>query len=65
MDGYEVAQRIRQQPAFQNVTLIALTGWGQEADRKRSQNAGFNYHLIKPPELSALQSLLISLGERR
>lgn len=65
MDGYEVAKRIRQQSLFRDMTLIALTGWGQEADRQRSQNAGFNYHLIKPPELSALQSLLISLGEGR
>jgi PAS domain S-box-containing protein len=61
MDGHEVARRIRQQPQFQNVTLIALTGWGQEEDRRRSQAAGFDYHLIKPADVSALQTLLISL----
>jgi CheY-like chemotaxis protein len=63
MDGHEVARRIRQQPEFRDVTLIALTGWGQDEDRRRSRTAGFDYHLIKPPDVSALQTLLISLGE--
>ena len=58
MDGHEVARRIRQQPEFQEVTLIALTGWGQEKDRRRSQTAGFDYHLIKPADVDALQALL-------
>jgi PAS domain S-box-containing protein len=58
MDGHEVARRIREQPDFQHVTLIALTGWGQDEDRRRSQTAGFDYHLIKPPDITALQSLL-------
>ena len=61
MDGYEVARRIRQQPAARPVTLIALTGWGQEADRKRSQTAGFDYHLIKPADVSVLETILVSL----
>jgi CheY-like chemotaxis protein len=61
MDGHEVARRIRQQAAFEEVTLIALTGWGQETDRKRSQAAGFNYHLVKPADIDALASILISL----
>jgi PAS domain S-box-containing protein len=65
MDGYEVARRIRQEQLSRNVTLIALTGWGQEADRKRTQIAGFDYHLIKPPEISTLQSLLISLDRAK
>jgi CheY-like chemotaxis protein len=61
MDGFEAARRIRQQPGSEDVTLIALTGWGQEADRQRSQEAGFDYHLIKPADVKALGSLLISL----
>ena len=63
MDGYEVARRIRQQPEFQKVTLIALTGWGQDKDRRQSQTAGFDYHLIKPADVDALQALL-ALVER-
>jgi PAS domain S-box-containing protein len=61
MDGHEVARRIRQQPEFQDVTLIALTGWGQEKDRRGSQSAGFDYHLTKPADVSALETLLGSL----
>ncbi len=58
MDGYEVARRIRSQSQADDVTLIALTGWGQEEDRHRSKTAGFDHHLIKPPELKTLQTLL-------
>ncbi len=61
MDGHEVARRIRQQPEFQDVTLIALTGWGQQEDRHRSESAGFDFHLIKPADVNVLQSLLLSL----
>jgi two-component system, sensor histidine kinase len=64
MDGYEVSQRIREQPEFQHVTLIALTGWGQSEDRRRSQLAGFDYHLTKPVDINVLQSLLSSLESR-
>jgi len=61
MNGYEVAKRIREQPQLQNVVLIALTGWGQEADRRRSHEAGFDHHLVKPVGFAALQRLLASL----
>jgi CheY-like chemotaxis protein len=61
MDGYEVARRIRQRPGFMDVTLIALTGWGQEKDRQRSRTAGFDYHLTKPANVSVLETLLMSL----
>jgi PAS domain S-box-containing protein len=60
MDGYEVAQRLRQEEG-QGITLIALTGWGQEEDRRRSQAAGFDYHLVKPVNPEALQTLLSAL----
>jgi CheY-like chemotaxis protein len=46
MDGYEVARRIREQPGLENVVLAALTGWGQEEDRRRTAEAGFNHHLV-------------------
>ena len=58
MNGYEVAKRIREQPQLQNVVLIALTGWGQEADRRRSHEAGFDHHLVKPVGSDKLHALL-------
>jgi PAS domain S-box-containing protein len=64
MDGHEVARRIRQQPELDDVVLIALTGWGQDEDRLRSQAAGFDHHLIKPVDLAALQALLGTLKAR-
>jgi signal transduction histidine kinase/ActR/RegA family two-component response regulator len=63
MDGHEVARRIRQRPQLGNVTLIALTGWGQDEDRRRSELAGFDHHLIKPADVRTLESLLDSLDE--
>ncbi len=61
MDGYEVARRIRQQPGFEQVILAALTGWGQDADRQRTAEAGFDHHLVKPVEPTVLQNLLAQL----
>ena len=64
MDGYEVAQWMRQEPALQNVVLVALTGYGQESERQRSEEAGFDHHLVKPPDISALQQLFAAIAER-
>ena len=61
MDGYEVARRIRRQPEFQHITIIAMTGWGQEEDRRRTKAAGFDHHLIKPANVDALQALMASV----
>ena len=58
MDGYEVARRIRANPANRHISLIALTGWGQDEDRKRSVAAGFNHHLVKPADIEQLRQLL-------
>ncbi|HVS34454.1 MAG TPA: response regulator, partial [Gemmataceae bacterium] len=58
MDGHEVARRVRQTADFREVTLIAMTGWGQEEDRRRSKAAGFDHHLVKPVDARILQSLL-------
>jgi CheY-like chemotaxis protein len=61
MNGYEVAERLREQPAFQKTPLIALTGYGEEEARRRSKEAGFDYHLVKPVEPEVLDALLDSL----
>jgi signal transduction histidine kinase/CheY-like chemotaxis protein len=61
MDGYEVARRLRQQPGLENTVLAALTGWGQQEDRRRSKEAGFNHHLVKPLEPKTLEELLVEL----
>src|SRR5204862_5428057 len=58
LDGYEAARRIREQPWGKDMVLVAVTGWGQEEDRRRSQEAGFNAHLVKPLDPAALQALL-------
>lgn len=62
MDGYEVARQIREQPQYDDVTLIALTGWGQDDDRRRTREVGFNYHLLKPIDIGALEDVLTSLS---
>ena len=58
MDGYEVARRIRQTPGLGTVVLAALTGWGQQEDRRRTAEAGFDHHLVKPPRPEVLEKLL-------
>jgi PAS domain S-box-containing protein len=63
MDGYELARRVRQLPECGDLTLIALTGWGQAEDRQRSQAAGFDFHLTKPADFNTLQMLLDSLQD--
>ena len=63
MDGYEVARRIRQQPEGRDLMLIALTGWGQEKDRHRTSQAGFDYHLTKPAEFAEIDQILAGLVE--
>ena len=65
MDGYEVARRLRQQPGMENVVLGALTGWGQQEDRRRTAEAGFDHHLVKPPEPNAVEGLLTELKRLR
>jgi CheY-like chemotaxis protein len=63
MDGYEVARRIRAGFPGRRLALVALTGWGQEDDRRRAREAGFDHHLIKPADLDMLRALLASLDE--
>ncbi len=62
MDGYEVARRIRALPGAEAIHLVALTGWGQDKDRQRSEAAGFDRHLVKPVDVQILRSLLRHAG---
>jgi PAS domain S-box-containing protein len=62
LNGYEACRRIREQPCGKNMVLVALTGWGQEEDRQRSRDAGFNGHLMKPVDLDVLTKLLAEAG---
>jgi PAS domain S-box-containing protein len=61
MDGYEVARRIRKKPGMENRVLVALTGWGQQEDRRRTKEAGFDHHLVKPAEPTVVEELLVRL----
>jgi CheY-like chemotaxis protein len=58
--GYEVARHIRAQPWSKSALLIAITGWGQDDDRRRSEEAGFDAHLVKPIDPVALERLLLN-----
>jgi PAS domain S-box-containing protein len=62
MDGYDTARAMRRLRGLDTMTLVALTGWGAESDRRRSDEAGFNHHLTKPVELAVVQDLLAKLG---
>ena len=61
LNGYEVAQRIRQQDTLKNTVLVALTGYGLESDRKRSQAAGFDHHLVKPADFDEIENILAGI----
>jgi PAS domain S-box-containing protein len=63
MDGYEVARRLRQNPDLSGLTLVALTGYGTEEDRRKALVAGFDHHLVKPVELGELKKLLAQFGK--
>ena len=58
LNGYEAAEQIRRQSKGPDLTLIALTGWGQEEDRRRAREAGFTHHLTKPVMFEELLGLL-------
>jgi PAS domain S-box-containing protein len=65
MDGYEVGRLLRQKPQTRSALLIAITGWGGPEDLRRSKEAGFDHHLVKPVEPAALQRLLARRGPAR
>jgi CheY-like chemotaxis protein len=61
MDGYELAQRLKQLPGLSGIHLIAVTGYGQASDRMRSKVAGFDEHLVKPIDVQRAAELIVSL----
>ena len=65
LNGYEAARRIREHKPTGGPVLVALTGWGQDEDRRRSEAAGFDAHLVKPVDEAALRALLADLGARK
>ncbi|MEC7522175.1 MAG: ATP-binding protein [Myxococcota bacterium] len=64
LDGYEVARRIRRDPALEGTVLIAVTGWGQDADRQLAREAGFDHHLTKPASVEDVSRLLAQVPDR-
>jgi CheY-like chemotaxis protein len=62
LDGYRAAREIRKHPDAQGIKLVALTGWGQDDDRRRAREAGFDAHLVKPAELDALCRVLADVA---
>ena len=59
--GYEVARRLREQPETADCVLVAVTGWGQEDDKRRARDAGFDSHLTKPVNPSELEAIVEAL----
>ncbi len=64
LNGMQAARHIREQQWGMNVVLVAITGWGQEEDKRRAMEAGFNHHLTKPVDPAALETLLVDLAMR-
>lgn len=65
LDGLEACRLIREQPWAKDAILVALTGWGQESDKQKSREAGFDAHLVKPIDLEALAALLAKIDSKR
>lgn len=63
LDGYETARQVRERPWGRKAQLVALTGWGQDSDRRNALNAGFHHHLVKPAEPEALRAVIDSIVE--
>jgi CheY-like chemotaxis protein/anti-sigma regulatory factor (Ser/Thr protein kinase) len=61
MDGYELASRLREIPGLSTVRLVAVTGYGQDSDRRRTKAAGFEHHMVKPVNLEALEDLVTAI----
>ncbi len=62
LNGFDTCRRIREQPWGKNIIIVAVTGWGQEDDRRRSQDAGFDHHMVKPVDPHLLMKLLAERG---
>jgi CheY-like chemotaxis protein len=62
MNGYDAARMMRKAAECDGAILVALTGWGQEEDRRRSYEAGFNHHIVKPIDFTVVENLLKDLN---
>jgi Response regulator containing a CheY-like receiver domain and a GGDEF domain len=65
LDGLQTARRLRQHPWARDTVLIAVTGWGSEKDKRKSLEAGFDVHLVKPIDGIAIQGILDRIGESK
>ena len=63
MNGFDVAKKVREEVELGKVVLVAMTGYGQESDKQRSQQAGFDHHLVKPADFSAVKQILASISQ--
>ena len=61
VSGYDLARLLREQPGGDKLLLVAVTGWGQPEDRRRTREAGFDHHLVKPPELGSVRDICASV----
>ena len=62
LNGYDAARKIRALPGGEAIYLIAVTGWGQDEDRRRAAESGFNLHLVKPIDPVAIEKLIAGLN---
>ncbi len=62
--GYDLARRLRAHPVTRNAVMVAVSGWGQEEDKRRSREAGFDHHLIKPVDFSQIEAVLATFSPR-
>ncbi len=60
--GYDLARRLREHPATRDAVMVAVSGWGQEEDKRRSREAGFDHHLVKPVEFGQIEAVLATLS---
>jgi DNA-binding response OmpR family regulator len=65
LDGFEVCRRLRARPDAASLTLIAMTGWGHDEDRRKSREAGFDGHLVKPVDFEQLERVMAEREARR
>ena len=63
LNGYELARRVRRELKSNQLTLLAMTGYGQESDRQRSREAGFDHHLVKPGDFGKVLQILATVSE--
>ena len=64
LNGFEVAKRLRQQPSLGKIVLVAMTGYGELSARQRSEETGFDYHLVKPADFEKLQEILANISDK-